>query len=153
MHDITLHGFNTNKKIKNTTPYIALRYLISEEENTIHLKIKNKSIINWGDGNIVNIGSNVLAYKVYDFSKLNSSIKLDNKIEYKEVVVYIQSQKGYSLTDIDLDPYYDNSDTLIYSKINIKSINAFLPNLNSIIINKDNDKKKYRFLNSMSITR
>ena len=80
--------------------FIGLLAITDDESNHIALSCTGAYTINWGDGVIENVASNVKAQHSYTYSSISEGTLSERG--YKQVLVRVTPQAGQNLTNINL---------------------------------------------------
>ena len=173
MHDLDLHGVARMNHMANPRPSLKRKNIISKtptiqkgEQKVIAViavypnstgvcfSAKNRFKVDWGDGSTQNSQSDTIVYHTYDYDKLSDDTLNPNG--YKEVIITIEPQKRYSLTDINFDPLLDEPEGTInmykVDRVEWLSIEISTPNLLSVVLAQEKTKSRHPRLEYYSVS-
>lgn len=170
MHDLDLHGVarmhhqaapkpsNQRKNIVSKIPTIqkgeqkiVAVAAVYPDGRGIYFSARNRFKVDWGDGSSQNSQSGSIATHIYNFDQLDPSTL--NPEGYKEVIIVIEPQKRYSLTEINFDPVLDETNGMFgVDRADWLSIDVSTPNLSNIVLAQDKIKSRHPRLEHYSLS-
>lgn len=82
--------------------FVAL-YAIYERSNFVGIQASGNYTIDWGDGNILNYNSGVIAYHEYDYTTYDIAGTTLCSRGYKQAIIQVYPQAGQNLTGVVLN--------------------------------------------------
>ena len=169
MHDLDHHGVlrfqhqtspqsvNKRKNVSVNVPVIkqgeqkAVAVLaVYPDGKGIAISAKNRYKVDWGDGTTQNFGSGAIATHVYNFEALDESTL--NPKGYKEVIIIIEPQKRYQLTELNFDPVLEEFQNLFEAdQADWLSIDVSMPKGNGFVLSQGKVKNRHPQLEYFSV--
>lgn len=178
LHDLDLHGVarmhhkaspkpnNPRKNIQSKLPVIkkdeqkiVAVLAVFPGKQGVCFSAKNRFKVDWGDGSVQNSQSGCIATHVYNYEQLGPETLNPNG--YKEVIIIIEPQKRYSLTEINFDPILERQaigegleaiSMFEVDRADWLSIEISSSNLTSIVLAQDKVKTRHPRLEHYSVS-
>lgn len=173
MHDLDLHGVARMHHQASQKSTIQRKNIISKipaikkgeqkviavvavypDGRGVYFSAKNRFKVDWGDGSTQNNQSGTIATHIYNYEQLGEETLNPNG--YKEVVIVIEPQKRYSLTEINFDPVLDESEGMIsmfrVDRADWLSIEISTPNLSTVVLAQDKIKSRHPRLEHYTVS-
>lgn len=147
MNELSAHGLRLINKSHTVDPNtILISARVFPDNPVISFRIKNKFIVEWGDGAKTSHGSNILVSHKYDFQYIDP-------VRGRNINILIYSKKSYNITNVDLDPLNDKNDIINRnSSVYVVGIKANLPNLKNFNLSSNVVLNRHPKLDRILIT-